>query len=131
MVDTGAKTLVINEVTRRQLGLDLKEECRVTLANKTTVTCNYTSPVNVHWKNRFCSVRALVLPKTAEILSGAILLEDVDLAIDLAGQEMPGVNDNEALSIICWRQTPAVHPRIVPRFGRRAKRKNLTQQFSL
>ena len=100
MVDTGARTLVISEAIRRQLGLELKEERRATLANKTTVMCNYTEPVDIHWKNRSCSVRALVLPDTAEILLGAIPLEDMDLIIDPARQELTGAHGDEAVSII-------------------------------
>ena len=100
MVDAGARTLVISEAVRQQLGLELKEERRATLANKTTVICNYTGPVDIHWKNRSCSVRALVLPDTAEILLGAIPLEDMDLIIDAARQELAGAHGDEAVSII-------------------------------
>ena len=100
MVDTGARTLVISEAVRQHLGLEIKEERRATLANNAKVMCNYTEPVDIHWKNRSCSVRALVLPDTAEILLGAIPLEDMDLIIDPARQELTGAHGDEAMSII-------------------------------
>ena len=57
MVDTGAGTLIINEDIQQKLGLKVAEERSVSLADNTKKMCKYTEPVEVHWKNRFTTVR--------------------------------------------------------------------------
>jgi hypothetical protein len=69
MVDTGAGTLVINEATSQKLGLGITGLRHSTLANGSKERCKVTAPVDVHWKNRETSCRAVVL---------AIPLEDMD-----------------------------------------------------
>ena len=75
MVDTGAGTLVINEAIRQQLGLDVIAEQSATLANNTREICKITEPVEVHWKDRFTAVSALVISNASEVLLGVIPLE--------------------------------------------------------
>ena len=97
MVDTGAGTLVINEEVRRQLGLEVLGEHRVSLANKTREICKFTEPVEVHWKNRYTAITPLVLPDMDEVLLGAIPLEDLDLIVDTARCELTGAHGDEVI----------------------------------
>jgi len=45
LVDTGAKTLVINENIRKKLGLTIVNEFTATFAGDTKTSCNVTEPV--------------------------------------------------------------------------------------
>ena len=105
LVDTGAITLVINEDMQRKLGLALRGEREATVANETKVMCKITDPVEVHWKNRFTAIPALVMPGGAGVLLGAIPLEDMDLIVDPARQALIGAHGDEIVSIV-KRVTP-------------------------
>jgi clan AA aspartic protease len=95
LVDTGCFTLVISEELRRELGLELREERRVTLVNRTTEMCKYTEAVEIHWKNRSAVMRALVLPGAENVLLGALPLEEMDLIVDTVRQELTGAHGDE------------------------------------
>jgi hypothetical protein len=56
--------------------------------------------MEVHWKDRESTCRALVLPEAGETLLGAIPLEDMDLIVDPAGQELKGAHGDEILCLI-------------------------------
>ena len=92
VVDTGAGTLIINDAIRQKLGLGVEGERWATLANKTTVMCKYTEPVEVLWENRSSAVRAVVMEGTDEVLLGAIPLEEMDLIVDPARQILIGAH---------------------------------------
>jgi clan AA aspartic protease len=100
MVDTGAGTLVIGEDICQKLGLSIRGLKRVTLAGGGHLVAKVTEPVEVHWKNRFCSFNALVLPGEHEVLLGAIPLEDMDLIVDPKRQELVGAHGDEAITMI-------------------------------
>jgi len=100
MVDTGAGTLIINEPVRQLLGLDVIEERQVTLANETKEMCKLTEPVEIHWKNRSSSVRALVISGGGDVLLGAIPLEDMDLMVDPAKQRLVGAHGDDVVCIV-------------------------------
>ena len=100
LVDAGAGTLVINEELRQQLGLEVRGERQVTMANKTMETCKFTEPVEIHWKNRLTAVPALVLADTDEVLLGAIHLEDLDLIVDPVWRELTGAHGDEVVCIV-------------------------------
>ena len=100
LVDTGAGTLVINDAIRRELGLEIQGERRATLANDTKEVCKVTEPVEVHWKNRFTAVSALVVSGDGMVLLGAIPLEDLDLIVDPAKQELIGAHGDEVLTML-------------------------------
>jgi clan AA aspartic protease len=97
MVDTGAWTLVINEEVRAALGLKINGSRKSTLANGDTVTSNMTEPVDVWWKDRSTTCRAVVLPNATKILLGAIPLEDMDLMVDPVAEKLVGRHGDEAL----------------------------------
>jgi len=81
MVDTGAGTLIINESVRQKLGLEVAGERPVSLADNTAKRCIFTEPVEIHWQNRYTTLRPIVLPDAEEVLLGAIPLEDMDLIV--------------------------------------------------
>lgn len=82
LVDSGAYMLSINENIKTQLDLPVIENQFVTLADETTIEVEIVGPVEVRFENRSTSVRALVLPGDAEVLLGAIPMEDMDVLID-------------------------------------------------
>jgi clan AA aspartic protease len=92
IVDTGATTVVIDEALRQELGLSIVGTKWTTFANGTRQECGITEPVTVRWKNRDCSVRAVVIPGAKAPLLGAIPLEDMDLMIDPVHKRLAGVH---------------------------------------
>ena len=90
MVDTGAWTLVIGDEIREKLGLELRGEDWVTLANGETETAKITDPVEVQWKNRTMTCQPILIPRADEVLLGAIPLEDMDLIVDPRKEELTG-----------------------------------------
>ncbi|MDR1948798.1 MAG: aspartyl protease family protein [Spirochaetaceae bacterium] len=100
MVDTGCGTLVINEEVRNALGLTIEGLRGGTLANGVRQVCQVTEPVRVCWKNRSMTCQALTLPGGGDVLLGAIPLEDMDLIVNPAGQELTGAHGDEVLCMI-------------------------------
>ena len=90
LVDTGAGTLVINDEQFRQLGLGVREEKEVTLANNAKEKIKIADPVEIHWKNRTTVCLPWVVSDTPSVLLGAIPLEDMDLIVDPKNQELVG-----------------------------------------
>jgi clan AA aspartic protease len=97
VVDTGAMHLVINEELREKLGLRIKEERYVLVANGQRVRSKVTDAVEVHWKNRATVVQAVVIPDALKVLLGAIALEGMDLMVNPVTQEVVGVHGEEEL----------------------------------
>ena len=100
MVDTGAGTLVIDEAVRQILGLEIEGTRQARLADGAARNYDITEPVNVQWKNRDSTCRALVLPNSSNVLLGAIPLEDMDLMVNPSKQELVGVHGDEILCMI-------------------------------
>jgi clan AA aspartic protease len=100
LVDTGTGTLVINEEIRQKLGLVITGLRKATLADGANATYQVTEPVDVCWKNRSTSCRAIVAPDADSILLGVIPLEDMDLIVDPTKQELTGAHGNEALYML-------------------------------
>jgi clan AA aspartic protease len=88
LVDTGAYMLVINEHVRQQLDLPLIEEQVFRLADDSERRGDVVGPVEVRFENRSTTVRAVVLPGTAEVLLGSIPLEDMDVVVDPKQQRL-------------------------------------------
>lgn len=82
LVDSGAYMLSINENIKTQLDLPVIENQFVTLADESTIEVEIVGPVEVKFENRSTTVRAVVLPGDAEVLLGAIPMEDMDVLID-------------------------------------------------
>lgn len=88
LVDTGSIMLAINENIQEYLQLPVVETKRMQLADGQVISCNIVSPVELRFKNRATTCRALVLPGNAEPLLGAIPLEDMDVLIHPQRQEL-------------------------------------------
>lgn len=82
LVDSGAYMLSINENIKTQLDLPVIENQFVTLADESTIEVAVVGPVEVRFENRSTTVRAIVMPGDAEVLLGAIPMEDMDVLID-------------------------------------------------
>ena len=88
LVDSGAHNLSINETVRAQLDLPFIEKQFARLADETLIEIDVVGPIEVRFENRSTSVRAIVLPGDAEVLLGAIPMEDMDVLIDPRQQKL-------------------------------------------
>lgn len=88
LVDTGSYMLAINETIQEQLQLPVVEKRKAQLANGNVIECDVVSQVEVRFKNRQTTCRAMVLPGDSEVLLGAIPLEDMDVLIHPLRQEL-------------------------------------------
>ncbi|GHU23885.1 hypothetical protein FACS1894164_09240 [Spirochaetia bacterium] len=100
MVDTGAGMLIISEKVRAALGLNIKGLRQVTLGDNRKEKCKLTEPVEVMWKDRLCNCSALVVPGQEGVLLGAIPLEDMDLMVNPAGQELVGAHGDDVVCLV-------------------------------
>ena len=97
LVDTGAPTLIINEATRRELGLELCGVRPTRMANETRETIKIVEAAEVHWKNREMTCQPWVISGSGEILLGVIPLENMDLMVDPINQVLTGVHGEEEI----------------------------------
>lgn len=88
MVDTGVIMLCINENIQEQLQLPIVETRKAQLATGQIVECPVVKNVEVRFKNRQTTCRAMVLPGDSEPLLGAIPLEDMDVLVHPQRQEL-------------------------------------------
>ena len=100
VVDTGAWTLVINEAIREKLGLRVKETLDTTLAGGGKVPSQVTERVEIRWKDRDSSCKAVVLPGEADVLLGALPLEEMDLMVHPKTREVVGAHGDTILSVV-------------------------------
>jgi clan AA aspartic protease len=82
IVDTGAWTIVINEETRKKLGLLDKGYGEATLADGKKEDYPMAGPLEIWWETRRFNCDALVIPNAPDILLGAYPLEGMDLTIN-------------------------------------------------
>ena len=88
LVDTGALMLCINENIQEQLQFPVVEKRKAESADGRIVECDVVTGVEVRFKNRATTCRAMVLPGNCEPLLGAIPLEDMDILIHPQRQEL-------------------------------------------
>ncbi len=88
LVDTGALMLCINESIQEQLQFPVVEKRKAETADDRIIECDVVSNVEVRFKNRQTTCRAMVLPGSSEPLLGAIPLEDMDVLIHPQRQEL-------------------------------------------
>jgi clan AA aspartic protease len=88
LVDTGAYNLCINEVIQEQLQFPIVEKRKAQLANGSIEEYDVVDNVQVRFKNRATTCRAMVLPADSEPLFGAIPMEDMDLIIHPLKEEL-------------------------------------------
>ena len=96
LVDSGAYNLSINENIVTQLGLERITEQVFELADGTLKTFDVVGPVDIRFKNRDTTTRAVVLPGNVEPLLGQIPMEDMDVVI-YPREERLDVNPNSPL----------------------------------
>ena len=88
LVDSGAYMLAINETIQEQLQFPIIEKRKAQMANGSIEEYDVVGPVEVRFKNRQSTCRALVLPGDNEPLFGAIPMEDMDVLIHPLRQEL-------------------------------------------
>jgi clan AA aspartic protease len=88
LVDSGAYMLTINENLKYQLDLPQLDEQIAELADGSKVKLDIVGPVDVKFKNRSTTCRAMVLPGDSEVLLGSIPMEDMDVLIDPKQQKL-------------------------------------------
>jgi clan AA aspartic protease len=88
IVDSGSFMLAINENIAKQLKLAKIDEKVVALADGSRDTYDVVGPVLVRFQNRTAGCNALVMPNTAEVLLGAIPMEEMDVLIDPKNQKL-------------------------------------------
>lgn len=86
LVDTGSLHLCVPEHVALQLKLDTLYQREVTLADGGKRLCAYVGPLEIHFDGRACFTGALVLGD--EVLLGAVPMEDMDLVVNPARQEV-------------------------------------------
>ena len=81
MADSGAIRLAINETIKHQLGLRVRQQLNISLADGTKRTLDVAGPIRVKFRDRDCITDAFVLPDNEEPLIGAVPRELMDLVI--------------------------------------------------
>ena len=97
LVDTGAYTLVISEAVREKLGLELRGDDWVKLANGEPEAVKKVDAVELHWQDREMICQPVVLPRIDEVLLGAIPLEGLDLIVGAKNEELIGRHGDRAI----------------------------------
>ncbi len=81
LVDSGAHQLVLNENIQEQLKLPVVGRKKAQMADGRIIECDVVSPVELRFKNRETTCRAIILPGEVEPLLGVIPIEDMDVLI--------------------------------------------------
>ena len=93
LVDTGAYMMCINEHIKTQLDLPFVRNTEAELADGSIQSVQVVGPLIVNFANRTTSCNAIVMPGNAEILLGAIPMEDLDVVLNPLKQTIE-VNPN-------------------------------------
>jgi clan AA aspartic protease len=88
LVDTESYNLCINEDIQSILQFNVVEKRLAETADGRVVECDVVDNVQVRFKNRATTCRAMILPGSCEPLLGAIPLEDMDVLVDSQRQEL-------------------------------------------
>lgn len=88
IVDSGSYMMAINENIAKQLKLGKLDEKIRALADGSQDSYDVVGPIIVKFENRTATCSALVLPGHAEVLLGAIPMEDMDVLIDPKEQKL-------------------------------------------
>jgi len=96
LVDTDARSLVIDENISQQLGLAILEDSTINIAGGATAECKVTEPVTIQWKDRQVAISAVVM-KGGRTLLGVVPLEFMDLIVDPVRRELTGAHGDRAV----------------------------------
>ena len=100
LVDTGTGSLVISDEVCRSLGLTIQGLRPSYLADGSKQIYKVTEPVVIQWQDRKTVCNAIVVPNTAEVLLGAIPLEDMDLVVNPVKQTLEGAHGDEVIYML-------------------------------
>jgi clan AA aspartic protease len=81
MADSGAIRLAINEKIKNDLGLRVRQQLNISLADGTKRTLDVAGPIRLKFQDRDCITDAFVLPDNEEPLIGAVPMELMDLVV--------------------------------------------------
>ena len=88
LVDTGSVMLAINENIQQILQFPVIEKRKIQLANNTVAEYDVVAPIELRFRNRQTTCRAIVLPEDFTPLLGAIPIEDMDVLIHPTREEL-------------------------------------------
>jgi clan AA aspartic protease len=88
LVDSGAHRLVINEEIQKQLGLREIKSMSAMLADGTVKEFAIAEGVEIRFKNRSTICFPVVVPGNAQVLLGAIPLQDLDVVLNMKAEEL-------------------------------------------
>ena len=88
LVDTGSYMMCINESIQAQLQLPIVDTKKAQMADHSIIDCPVVDQLQMRFKNRHWSGRALILPGESEPLLGTIPLEELDVLIDPLRNEL-------------------------------------------
>jgi len=88
LVDKGSYLLAINENIQEQLKLPVVEQRKAQLTNGRIIDCDVVAPVELKFKNRRTTCRAIVLPKDSTPILGRIPFDDMDVLIHPIKREL-------------------------------------------
>lgn len=88
LVDTGANLLCINENIQAILNLPYVKKQRQQMANGEIINCDVVGPVEIRFADTVSCCNAVILPGNSEPLLGVIPMEDMDVSIHPARQEL-------------------------------------------
>jgi clan AA aspartic protease len=100
LVDTGCIMLAINENIQEQLQLPIIEKRKVQLANGHIGEYDVAGNVELRFKNRRSLCNAIVLLGDSEPLLGAIPIEEMDVIIHPARQELVVHPDHPYFAVV-------------------------------
>lgn len=81
LVDSEAHQLVLNENIQEQLKLPVLGKKKAQMADGRIIECDVVGPVELRFKNRETTCRAIILPGDVDPLLGVIPMEDMDVLI--------------------------------------------------
>ncbi len=88
VVDSGATMLVIPADLGERLGLDVLDHKFIGIADGSVIECNVVGPVKVRYGDRTSIGSAIAMPARANVLLGALQMEEMDLIIDPLAQRL-------------------------------------------
>ncbi len=87
-VDARTVMPAINECIQEQLKIPVVDRRQVRLASDRSVYCDIVAPLEIRFRNRATTCRAIVLPGDSAPSLGAIAINDMDVLIHPLRQEL-------------------------------------------
>jgi clan AA aspartic protease len=97
LVDTGCITFCINDPIQEVLQLSKKGTRKTVIADGRIVELDVVGPLEIYYLDRYCTTNALLMPGDEEPLLGAIPMEEMDLIVYPARNELTVAHADGAL----------------------------------